>query len=410
MKSFGLGILLGAIFGFFAALVIVTESAAPPPVLDPGTAKTTDATTASPSSAAIAVLEADLQRRLRGASDAKLAETLDEAYFQRDWSRVRVASRLLRARPPARGSKGAAGSGNPSLTGVSDDWEIPLSLVGLEQELRRRAELQQLRLRDDAATRLIPRASEEDAVAQLVDLFQAPRASGDAATQKSAARVLALGATDRGREVLLRALRDPDLGPLASQALGQCEDPKTFPSLIELVARDPEPRVRVLAAEALGSTSLVARSDPPDAVVAIAKLARTDADDKVRAAAVDVLGRADLARSEPARTALVELVTAPSEPVAVRARAAQAIRRHHETARSTPRDVLEALERTLPYERNIEVQTQLGQVLGEIGGRTTVPALEGALRDATDAGARAALDAALAKVKARVDPKLAERP
>src|SRR5581483_10558223 len=98
--------------------------------------------------------------------------------------------------------------------------------------------------RDNAATKLLDKASDEEAVRKLVDLFTTDaRTPEHERVREDAALVLAFGATDRGREVLAKTLHD---GPreralMAARALGLSDDEKAFALLADLLANDRDP-------------------------------------------------------------------------------------------------------------------------------------------------------------------------
>src|SRR5262245_54638182 len=124
MRSFALGLFVGALIGAIAAFVIVHDASSPPAPGDEGSPRGAGgATVAAPSSAALATLEADLEKRLAGSSDARLAETLDEAVFERDWMRVRVVSRQLRGRPARVAPAGRTPVAGSPGTGVGEEFE-----------------------------------------------------------------------------------------------------------------------------------------------------------------------------------------------------------------------------------------------------------------------------------------------
>jgi HEAT repeat protein len=400
MRSFVMGLLAGAIVAAIATTIAITL------LEDPGhklAGPSNVATTAVVESAHPAETDpAEVARHLEGADDRALAEALDSAEFDRSWARVNGVGRALRARANAKVDP---------LTGLVESAVIGpraklVPLLALELEVARRKIVLELRGRDNAAVRLLDHASEDDAVSKLVDLFTAEAKRPDyEPIRTDAALVLAFGATDRGREVLARAVREgpPDRGAIAARALGLSEDEKAFEKLTDLLARDLDPEVRKRAADGLASTSALARASG-DVVLVLSKAARSDTDEGVRIRAFAALGGADLLRGAQARAVLCDVITSPSEPQVVRAQAIAMVRSNRESAQSTPPDVVDALLGALATERDGPLRVAIADALAEVAPPTAVQTLETAYRGAIDPDVRDALGRALVAVKGRGEP------
>jgi HEAT repeat protein len=398
MRSFLLGIVLGAVVMAVAGGIALELLREPPAPDHSGT------------TAAIAPVEtrttgsdpAEVAKGLEGASDATLASTLDHAQFDRDWGGVGGVARALRARAivkvdPLTGLA-ETGSGAPSRTRAQP-------LVALEAEVARRIVILDLRSHDNAATKLIDRAGEDEVAQKLADLFLAEAKGPEfEPTRRDAAAVLALGGSEKSRDVLGRAVKEGGpRGDLAARALGLADDDKAMALLADLLAHDLDPEVRKRALAGIARSSAVARGSA-EALPALLRAAREDQDESVRAKAFAVLGGADLARAESVRSLLAQTIKEPSEPVAVRIAAIGAVRAHRATAHATPTDLADALLKTVAAESDGPVRLAAAEALVEIAPASAATALETALNGARDLQVRDALSRALAAAKERGEP------
>ncbi len=397
MRSFVFGLLCGALVATFATAIALEL------LFDAGPPRTIamSATNVAAIESRAAVDSGELAKRLEGASDRALAEALDAAAFDRSWAGVNAVGESLRSRTAPK---------TDPLTSLADAAIFgpkakSVPLLALEVEIARRRLVLDLRSRDNAATKLLDHASEEDAVRQLVDLFtaEAKPAAYDR-VREDAALVLAFGATDRGREVLARAMHEGphERAEIAARALGESEDDRAFSLLGDLASEDRDPEVRRLAASGLGYTSAVAHGG--EVVAALAKAARQDADAGVRLAALATLGKADLARSAAARSALSDELTAPSEPVDVRLAAIAALRAYFDRARSLPAELSHALLDTLGTEHDGPVRREIALSLADTAPASSLTDLEAALSGTQDPSVHDALEKAVAAVRARGEP------
>src|SRR5579883_724220 len=401
MRSFVFGLLCGALVAAFTtaiALELVFEQQQ----------QAARAATVSPAAAAVESratgVDAELAQRLEGASDRALAEALDGAEFDRSWPRVGAVGRALKARadrPPKTDLLG--GLADASLLGPKAK---PVPILALEHEIARRRVVLDLRTHDNPATRLLDHAGEEEAVHKLIEMFTAEaRPAEYEPVRADAALVLALGATDKGREVLARAIQE---GPqtkraLAANALGLSDDARAFAVLADLVGHDVDPQIRIEAARGLAASSAVARGTE-DLVALLGKAARSDTDEGVRVEAVKALGEVDLARSTTASATLTDLLASPSEPATVRLAAIESVRAYRKKAVSAPPDLVKALVDTLSSEHDGPVRLKLAEAVGDLAPPSFVEALQAALGGVQDPQIREALGNAIARVKARGEP------
>ncbi len=401
------GLLCGAVVAAFASgiafqLLGDTTRTAPPQVSTPAAAVT-------PVESRTAVDPLELARKLEGANDLALAQALDAADFDKSWTSVKAVGRALRSRPSAK---------IDPLTGLSESAVIgprakPVPLLALEQEIARRQLVLDIRSRDNAATRLLDKASDEESVRKLVDLFSADaRPPEFERVREDAALVLAFGATERGREVLGRTIRDASGGAagatreratLAARALGLSDDEKAFALLSDLLANDREPEARKLGAYGLSFSSALARGNT-EVVAALVRAARSDSETAVRTAALVALGDADLGRAPGARAVLVEVLASPSETEALRLEAIASIRSARSRTKWTQPELVEGLLQTLNTERDGPVRKAIAAALGECAPAAKLADLETALGTAQDPAVREALAKAIAEVKARGEP------
>lgn len=400
MRSFVFGLLCGVVVAAIAtaiALQLLGDASAVNPKGGTPTPAVTQVESRSQTSD-----PGELARKLEGANDRALAEALDAALFDRNWTGVTAVGRALRSRP--------ASKVDP-LTGLSESAVIgprakPVPLLALEQELARRQLVLDLRSRDNAATRLLDKVGDEEAVKKLVELFGADaRPPEFERVREDAGLILAFSATDRGREVLARALHDGprDRAELAARSLGHSDDEKAFALLAEVLAGDRDPEARRLAAYGLGFSSSLSRGGV-EVVAALVRAVRSDTELPVRAAAMTSLGDADLARAPGARTLLVETLASPSEPEALRLEAIASIRSARSRSRWTPPELVEGLLTALNTERDSPVRRAIATALGDCAPAAKIADLETALASAQDPQVREALTRAIADVKARGEP------
>lgn len=381
--KWGFVFLLGGTIGAFATLAAMLGEEAPP--------VTAGALAPIP-------LPTDPKARLpepvelEATGDEDLARALEQALFERRWERVGAVARALRQRAAERSpAQAAAPASDPSEP----------SLLALRDELARQSFRRELERRDNAATRAAaPDLPLDEREQRLVDLFLAP-APGELerAVRRDAALLLARLGTEGGRAALLQALREPDRerADLAEEALARADDPAVAAALTELVRKDPDPRLRLRAARALGAAPEVVRGGR--AAVALAAIALDDQDAEVRQAALRGLGEVELEACPPARAALGRVVGDPAEPLELRRAALGAVRHYESVARRLPAELAEQLERALPSAPS-PLREALVETLGEAGRREAIPLLEAELQRSDGASAEV-VDLALQRLRAR---------
>lgn len=329
-------------------------------------------------------------------SDEELANNLDTARFDGDWSRVTAVALALKARAqtPTAGQTTAPVRDRPVVTSRT-------SLVSLDREHQREVLLRDLAARDNRARREAEaEGTDAEREQRLTQLFLLPPTqSEDRAVRRDAAFYLARLRTAGAREVLIRALSDPDAerAEVATSALGWSDDPAAVAALAERLSEDGDPKVRILAAQGL----ILAAPDPA-AAAALTKGAARDQDEDVRRRALAGLAHCDLAADPQARRALLDLLETDTESLELRRGAIAALKAHYVLTRRLPVELQDALKVLL----NAAQGDLLLDTIGLLGEVATDPApLEDAQLKTSDPAVRAALEAALADLRNRVAPR-----
>lgn len=386
--------LFGALLGGVAGLIGSEESDPAPPA--PPSAPAAQPTPEAPIGPTSAPPAAD-------ADDAALAQALELARFDGDWTQVGAIARVLRERPVATAAP-AKPMGEGQLSALLH-MDPHGALLALDQEYRHLLVWLDVSGRDNRATRLL--ASEPDPAERerrWSELFlQAPTGPDDELVLADAARLLAWSHREESRRVLLTALTDPS--PLraeqAAQALALSRDPAAEAALADTLVGERETELRARVARALAMSDL--RPGGP-AVAALAQAATQDREPAVRAEAIAGLVRADLARISVARSALLQVAGGDGEPEPLRVAAVQALHAHFQLTRELPPGVVTSLEGLLERTSG-PLRTHVIEVLGEAGGAQTIPLLETARLSARSADERAALEDALAALRVRTGPE-----
>jgi len=388
VKRLVFAFVLGAVVGGFAAMVAVTGSAF-------DSEPTAPATTAEP---AIDVKPTRVAPRAAvmiepDKDDEGLAMELDQAHFDRDWQRVRAVGRVLRGRPASSDGTIRAGSAGGDVRG---------SLLQMDYEYRRRVFLLELGGHDNRATRVMEETdSVQEQERRLTDLFMAPTvAEGDAIVVRDAAFLIGQLATEGGRQLLVRTLKDPEAAraDLAAEALGRSGDPQAASALLSALEGDLDPKLRARAAHALAYTRDLAAGG--QIAVKLADAAQQDQDVGVRSHALAALARADLRRCLPARNALSLLLEDENETPILRQASVAAMRSHRAIAKTLPEELVISLERVLPKATG-PLKLEVTRALGEAGRAETVPILENALLAASAPEEQEELRRAIEAVKKR---------
>ncbi len=172
----------------------------------------------------------------------------------------------------------------------------------------------------------------------------------DPCVARTGARLLGRMEHDRANDRLLAALRDTSsqVREMAALGLGVAEPDGALAPLIEVLSGDPGPRVRVMAAWALGEL------ENPEAIESRSR-ALTDGPPPLRRAAASALGEIEQPGAVPA---LVRALT--DHDAAVRAPAAWALGEIEDHA------AVEALSRVLLTDQAPDVRVAAARALGEI--------------------------------------------
>lgn len=393
MRGWMFPFLFGALLGGVAGLIGSEDSDPAAPAAPPAPAQAAPAPPAGPTSTPPSA----------DADDVALAQALELARFDGDWTQVGAIARILRERPVATAAP-AKPMGEGQLSALLS-MEPHGALLTLDQEYRHLLAWLDVSGRDNRATRLL--TSEPDPAERerrWIELFlQAPTDPDDEVVMADAARLLAWSHREESRRALLTALTDPNprRAEQAAQALAISRDPAAEAALADTLVGERESELRARAARALAASDL--RPGGP-AVAALAQAAAQDREPAVRAEAIAGLVRADLTRVSAARNALLQVSGGDSEPEPLRVAAVQALHAHFQLTRELPPTVVThlegLLERTSP-----PLRTHVIEVLGEAGGAQTIPLLETARLSARSADERAALEEALTALRVRTGPE-----
>jgi hypothetical protein len=328
------------------------------------------------------------------ADDESLAGHLEQARFDSDWQRVIAVSLTLRER------KERQATATPVQAGVEPavpPGEKP-SLVAINRTLRQRSFLKGLETRDNPARRAAREGTPEEQARQLRQLFLAPITTpADAVTRADAAYYLAAQATDDTRGFLLRTLNEPDpvRARLSAEAMARVDNADMLRALGKRLARDPEPKVRLLIASALGKVAAPA----PLAAAALAQACVDEREQSVRILALQGLARCELQRDERLQQVIQRLLQNDTEELPLRRAAVGTLRAYRQVNQTIPAKLLQALERLLESSEP-ELLRDAAAALGE-AGRDVTP-LEAALATSREPATRAALEGAIQAIKTRV--------
>lgn len=331
-----------------------------------------------------------------GLSDAELAAQLDEARFDGDWSRATAVAVALRKR-------NSTGSGQTTAPVRGDRPVVTsrTSLVSLDREHQREVLLRDLAARDNRARREAEAEGSPAEIEQRLTLLflLPPTQSDDLAVRRDAAFYLARLRTPGARDILIRALGDPDerRAQVAASALGWSDDPAAVAALALRLADDPDPNLRLLAAQGL----ILAAPDPM-AAAALTKAAGSEQEERVRLGALRGLAHCDLASDPKARRAIVDLLVSDTEALALRRAAVATLRAHHVLTRRLPLDLQDELKRLLSTAQG----PLLLDAIALLGDVATDPApLEDTQLKSSNPEVRAAIAQALAALRNRVAPR-----
>ena len=373
--------------GGFVAFTLLDPGPAPAPAHSPGP---------------VLVKRADPRPKVAvelppSASDADLADQLDQARFDGDWERSRAVAGALRARSAA---GVATQDGNPAR-GDQPVVSGTTSLARLDREHQREVLFRDLAARDNPARREAEaEATPEERVQRLANLFlRPPTQPDDEVVRRDAAFYLAQLRHPEARELLVRALSDPDEGraEVAAAALGWSDDPAAVAALSTRLQEDVDPKVRLLAASGL---TLAAPDE--HAARALAKAAQDERELPIRQRAILGLARCDLAAEPGARRVLLEVLNRDTEPLELRRSVIEALGVHHGVTRRLPVELQEGLKAALSRTQG----PLFLDAIGLLGRVASDPApLEDALLKSRDPSVRAALEAALAEVRDRITPR-----
>ncbi|MBL4845524.1 MAG: HEAT repeat domain-containing protein [Planctomycetes bacterium] len=275
------------------------------------------------------------------------------------------------------------------------------SLVRLDREHQREVLFRDLAARDNRARREAEaEGSPAERERRLTLLFLLPPTqASDVAVRRDSAFYLARLRTAGARDVLIRALGDPDpdRAEIAAAALGWSDDPLATQELAVRLDEDADPAVRRLAA--LG---LTLAAPNVGAAAALTQAAKNERDLDVRLRALDGLAHCDLASDPAARKVLIELLNSDTEDLALRRGVIRTLRAHHTLTRRLPVELQDALRRLLSATQGPLLIDGIG-LLGQVA---TDPApLEDAQLKSSNPEIRAALQAALVSVRNRIAPR-----
>lgn len=329
-------------------------------------------------------------------SDDDLAKELDTARFDGDWNRATAVALALRARAHATpsGQTTAPVRDRPVVTSRT-------SLVSLDREHQREVLLRDLAARDNRARREAEaEGTDAEREQRLTQLFLLPPTqTEDRAVRRDAAFYLARLRTQGARDVLIRALTDPDAdrAEVATSALGWSDDPAAVEALAKRLDEDVDPNVRVLAAQ-----GLILAAPDPTAAAALTRAVTSDQEERVRLRALAGLAHCDLEADPKARRAILDLLESDTESSALRRGAIQTLKAHYVLTRRLPVELQDALKRLLNGARG-ELLLDTIALLGEVA---TDPApLEDALLKSSDPAVRSAIETALAELRNRIVPR-----
>ena len=238
---------------------------------------------------------------------------------------------------------------------------------------------------------------------------------------------------------LLRKSPDPKIRSYAALALGEIQDPSAAPDLIEAMKTDPYGNTRLFASKALGriggeravaaltqamvdeedlrvartAAAMLGSTGSLEAIPALLDRIRNSNDESVRILAVDAITRI---QGDPATDSLLQIAkdngvpldsrcasiealgqignpravgallalgTGLTEPLEVRTQALSALRNVEPTTQ-----ILATLETTYSGSPETVIRTQVLATLGELGGRTSLAALQRAYRNETTSSLR----------------------
>lgn len=365
----------GLLFGVFALLIAQNLGflrfvrQRPAPAVEVGAEARPDAASLTPEErAAQDELVARFAREIgdpQGKNLDPLAIALEEAFFEKSWTKVQAIAALIRAR--------GAEWVTPPVAAPSASGPEEKSLFDQERDIIRKRRETRLGHHLTAATAL---AGKTDArtIAQLREIFETARSDAE---RVDAAWMLARSGDEAALRMLLEALRSPDAErrAAAGEALAREGSLAAAREAAAIIHSEPDIGLRQSAVACVAEYEAALRGEPQHpATQAVIEALRKDAEARVRRVAAEGLHDADLQNGRVLFDAVLDAIQNDLSP-AVRLEAMTAL------AAASFRDgppggAVDAVGNDLRLEKDPRVQAKMIAFLGTYGEASALRTLD----------------------------------